>query len=173
MVNCRLWKVGDEILGYTKENCQFSCNFNSKFSFQLLKKVRFDANVTTQELINLQRRSVMKKCFFVALLTAVCTIFMVGCSKPPPISVTFRGSLLDSSKVMQITNRSGNETIVAKVRVQRWKGDRKIQEASHIVKIGPGDTVELGRLEMGWAFVGMDFVIIEADDYDKWTFHVP
>ena len=36
----------------TREICQFPCNFYSKFSFQLLKKVRFDANVITQLIVH-------------------------------------------------------------------------------------------------------------------------
>ena len=35
-----------------KEICQFPCNFYSKFSFQLLKKVRFDANVMIQLIVH-------------------------------------------------------------------------------------------------------------------------
>ena len=36
----------------SQEICQFPCNFYSKFSFQLLKKVRFNANVITQLIVH-------------------------------------------------------------------------------------------------------------------------
>ena len=66
------------------------------------------------------------------------------------------------TKVMKITNRSGSETLVATVYVENKKSNRY---ASHIVRIGPGDTVELGRLEMNWYFETGENYSIKADGY--------
>lgn len=110
----------------------------------------------------------MKKMLFVGLLAALCATFMVGCGSgmlsEPPISVTFRGSLMDFGKtqVMRITNRSGSETLVVTVYVENKKSN---QHKSHVVKIGPGDTVELGRLEMNWYFETGETYSIKADGY--------
>ena len=111
----------------------------------------------------------MKKCLSVGLLVSLCMIHIVGCGNgpgpvsAPPISVTFRSSLLDwGNKVMQITNRSAGETLVLQVHVEN-KGMR--QEASISKKVGPGETIELGILEMGWTFVKGETYSIRADGY--------
>ena len=110
----------------------------------------------------------MKKYFFVGLLASLCMIYITGCGynplSEPPISVTFRGSLMDfgTTSVMQITNRSGSETLVVTVHVENKKSNH---HTSHTVKIRPGDTVELGRLEMNWCFEKGETYSITADGY--------
>ena len=83
----------------------------------------------------------------------VIAFFCFGCEKvglQPPIAVTFRYSLLDSTRVLQVTNKSGNETLIMKIDVQNKE---EKQQASHVFKVRPGDTYEIGRLEMNWVFL--------------------
>lgn len=117
----------------------------------------------------------MKK-IFLLVLAVLCMVSIVGCQ--PPISVSFRKSAMDfgKTKVMRITNRRENKTIVAQIRVTRYidvNRDDIDQEARHIVRIGPGDTVELGRLEMDWAFETDDFIRIDVNGYEQMTLYVP
>ena len=39
------------------------------------------------------------------------------------------------------------------------------QEASHIFKVAPGATYEIGRLEMDWFFLKGETYTIDADGY--------
>ena len=103
----------------------------------------------------------MKKNFMLVLLGVLCMVFLCGCE--PPISVTWRQSLLDpSTRVMQVTNRDGSETLVIKLKV---KNKNQTEASSHVFKVGPGETEEIGILEMGWTFKPGDTYSLEADDY--------
>ena len=42
---------------------------------------------------------------------------------------------------------------------------KKHQHASHIFKVAPGATYEIGRLEMGWVFIKGETYTIKADGY--------
>ena len=67
---------------------------------------------------------------------------------PPPVSVTFRVSLL-KGYVLQLHNRSGNR-VVATVYVE----NKELNQSKNIsVSIAPNEMEELGLLEMDWAFI--------------------
>lgn len=67
---------------------------------------------------------------------------------PPPISVTFRESLLEGY-VLQLHNRSGNR-VVATVYVE----NKELNQSKNIsVGIAPNEMEELGLLEMNWTFI--------------------
>ncbi|MBP5531966.1 MAG: hypothetical protein J6Y54_08075 [Lentisphaeria bacterium] len=107
----------------------------------------------------------MKKSFFFGLFGALCMLFMTGCGplNEPPISVTWRTSLLNSnSNVMQVTNRSSRETLVLHLHVESRERSEK---ATYTFKVAPGDTEEIGILEMGWQFMPGEEYSIEADGY--------
>ena len=80
----------------------------------------------------------------------------------PPATVTFRESMLDSSRVMQVTNRSGNETLVLQLDVYN---DTYNQHGQLVFKVKPGATYEIGRLEMGWLFRRGERFSLKADGY--------
>lgn len=106
--------------------------------------------------------------FVFGLICCAMMICLFGCSEdesfitPPPLTITFRESLLDSTRVMQLTNRSGSESLVAQVQVRnKTTGEKK----THILKIAPGATEELGRLEMAWVFEPGEKFDVKCDGY--------
>ena len=80
----------------------------------------------------------------------------------PPATITFRESLLDSTRVMQVTNRSGSETLVMKLDVYN---DSYNQHGNLVFKVKPGATYEIGRLEMGWCFLRGERYTLNASGY--------
>lgn len=108
----------------------------------------------------------MNRIFAVAL--TICIMFVLllsGCEQAgiqPPATVTFRKSMLDSTRVVQVTNRKNNETLVMSLHVvNRKKGEK----GDYTFKVGPGETVEIGRLEMGWVFESGEKITLRADGY--------
>ena len=98
-------------------------------------------------------------------------VFLCGCDlQTPPVTITFRKSLLDSTRVMQLTNRSGSETLVVLVKVRNTIRDT---HTSHILKVGPGETEELGRLEMSWVFEPEEEYEVKCDGYRTISGTVP
>lgn len=96
-------------------------------------------------------------------LLGVIIVGLSGCERiSPPLTITFRESLLDSTRVMQLTNRSGSETLVAQIEV---RNDARGQRREHVLKIGPGSTEELGRLEMNWVFEPGEKFKVSCDGY--------
>ena len=105
----------------------------------------------------------MKKKICIGLLSVLCSLFLFGFGGRPPISVTWRTSWMDSSsRVMQVTNRNGSETLVIRLSVKNKKLTRK---SSYVFKVRPGDTEEIGMLEMDWAFMPGDTYSLKADGY--------
>ena len=105
----------------------------------------------------------MKKILF--FLGILCIVFLCGCEKigaTPPAAITFRYSMLDTTRVLQVTNKSNSETLVMRIEA---KNHEKNQEASHIFKVAPGSTYEIGRLEMDWVFEKGETYTIHADGY--------
>ena len=95
----------------------------------------------------------------------LCIVFLCGCEKigaTPPAAITFRYSLLDTTRVLQVTNKSNSETLVMKIDA---KNHEKKLQASHTFKVAPGATYEIGRLEMGWFFEKGETYTIHADGY--------
>ena len=92
-------------------------------------------------------------------------VSITGCDSGgimPPATVTFRESMLDTSRVMQVTNRSGSETLVMKLDVYN---DAYNQHGQLVFKVKPGATYEIGRLEMGWLFRRGERFSLKADGY--------
>ena len=105
-----------------------------------------------------QRIAVLALVLFVVAIGTACDSGGVL----PPITVTFRESLLDSTRVMQVTNRSGSETLVIELNVYN---DYHNQHGNYVFKVKPGETYEIGRLEMGWCFVRGERFKLNASGY--------
>ena len=104
-------------------------------------------------------------CLF--LFLCVLATLSAGCEKfgrRPPVTITFRESLLDSTRVVQVTNRSGSETLVMKLEV--WN-DEQNEYSSYVFKFRPGNTYEIGRMEMNWVFVTGERIKLSADGYSS------
>ena len=84
----------------------------------------------------------------------------LGIAPPPPISVTFRESLL-KGYVLQLHNRS-DRLMIARVYVEN---KQRNQSTTHSVKINPNDSEELGVLEMDWTFIPGENGYISVDGY--------
>ena len=116
------------------------------------------------------RCAVQRKCKWQSLLALAFVMSVIaaigtGCDSGgvlPPATVTFRESMLDTSRVMQVTNRSGSETLVMKLDVYN---DAYNQHGQLVFKVKPGATYEIGRLEMGWLFRRGERFTLKADGY--------
>ena len=100
-----------------------------------------------------------------SLAFVLLIVSITGCDSGgvvPPATVTFRESMLDTSRVMQVTNRSGSETLVMKLDVYN---DTYNQHGQLVFKVKPGATYEIGRLEMGWLFRCGERFTLKADGY--------
>jgi hypothetical protein len=117
---------------------------------------RFDAE--KQILFKWQRTAILALVLFVVTIGTACDAGGVL----PPATITFRESLLDSTRVMQVTNRSGSETLVMKLDVYN---DAYNQHGQLVFKVKPGATYEIGRLEMGWLFRRGERFTLKADGY--------
>ena len=117
-------------------------------------------------------RNKLKLHLFLLLLGIIIATFVTGCDSgdkgdqkggtPPPASITFRNSKIDSStKVFQVTNRSGSETLVMKLDFH----DNKGHHGEHQFKVSPGDTYEIGVWETGLYFETGDYYSFQADGY--------
>lgn len=92
-------------------------------------------------------------------------VSIAGCNSGgvvPPATITFRESFWDSTRVMQVTNRSGSETLVMKLDVYN---DSYNQHGNLVFKVKPGATYEIGRLEMGWCFLRGERYTLNASGY--------
>ncbi len=105
-----------------------------------------------------QRAAVLTIILFVVAIGTACDASGVL----PPATITFRESLLDSTRVMQVTNRSGSETLVMKLDVYN---DSYNQHGNLVFKVKPGATYEIGRLEMGWCFLRGERYTLNASGY--------
>lgn len=97
----------------------------------------------------------------VLIITSFCFCGCGGEDKDPPLTITFRESMVNSSRVMQLTNRSGHETLVAQVLVRDKNGNR----ISHVTKLAPGATEEVGYLQAGFNFNGGGEFEVICDGY--------
>jgi len=107
----------------------------------------------------------IKFLFLLLLVGILAAVAFFGCERvgiKPPVAITFRDSLMDSTQVLQVTNKSGSETLVMKIEARSKDGK---QTATHVFKVRPGETYEVGRLEMNWLFREGETYIIEADGY--------
>ena len=98
----------------------------------------------------------------------IATIVITGCDSGglmPPASISFRYSyniFAASTRVMQVTNRSGKETLVMRLSVRNEKSN---ESGTYSFKVKPGSTYEIGILEMGWAFMPGEKYSLRADGY--------
>ena len=101
---------------------------------------------------------------FVALLSYAMIFLCQGCDslKDPPVSVTFRASLLKGA-VLQLHNRSDGR-VVCDVHV---KSSSKNQSKCGSFGIPPNEMVEVGLLEMDWAFEAGEKGHVAVDGYRK------
>ena len=81
---------------------------------------------------------------------------------PPPVSITFRESLIDGY-VLQLNNTS-NHRIVARVFVENKSLG---QQKSCSVGIAPNAVEELGLLEMSWCFQPGENGHVSVDGYPR------
>ena len=79
---------------------------------------------------------------------------------PPPISVTWRQSLLYSGKVMKLYNESENSALSLVV-----TGKDSKDSSSVVLTISAGSTKELGVLEMNWNWQTGETYQIKATGY--------
>jgi len=100
----------------------------------------------------------------VAMLSLATIFLCQGCDglKDPPVSVTFRESLLKGA-VLQLHNRSAGR-VVCDVNVA---SSSKNQSKCSSFGIPPNDMVEVGLLEMEWAFEAGDKGHVAVDGYRK------
>ena len=125
---------------------------------------------TTNRFATHTNRSSIRTAKIQRILTLACVLLIlsimgIGCDSggvQPPATVTFRESMLDSTRVMQVTNRSGSETLVMKLDAYN---DTSHQHGEHVFKLSPGETYEIGRLEMGWVFLRGERFTLAADGY--------
>lgn len=109
----------------------------------------------------------MKRKFSRIVVGLICCVALMFCGCDggitPPLTVNFRKSLLDSTRVMQLTNRSGKETLVVLVLV--IDGRNKSKQDRHLLKIRPGDTEEVGWVQADFNFERGDEFKVSCDGY--------
>ncbi len=100
----------------------------------------------------------------VAVLSLATIVLCQGCAglKDPPVSVTFRESLLKGA-VLQLHNRS-NGRVVCNVSVSN---SSKNQSKCSSFGILPNEMVEVGLLEMDWAFEVGEKGHVAVDGYRR------
>lgn len=107
----------------------------------------------------------MRMMTMLVVVLSLATIFLCqGCDglKDPPVSVTFRESLLKGA-VLQLHNRS-NGRVVCNVYVTN---SSKNQIKCSSFGIPPNEMFEVGLLEMEWAFEDGDKGHVAVDGYRK------
>ena len=128
---------------------------------QIMKTNTFESRKT-------HPKTIRRRVFLLVIISFMTVFFGAGCDGGgvmPPATVTFRYSnnpFIASSKVMQVTNRSGKETLVMRLDV---KNEKKQESGFHIFKLKPGETYEIGTMEMGWKFETGETYSIKADGY--------
>ena len=81
---------------------------------------------------------------------------------PPPISVTFRESMM-TGYVLQLHNRSNNR-IVANVYVENKVRNQRMKQS---FGVPPNEMKEIGILESDWAFESGENGYVEADGFTQ------
>ena len=96
-------------------------------------------------------------------LVALCVIggliAIQGCDAPP-VSVTFRTSLIDGY-VLQLHNRSNNR-VVARVYVENKVRNQTMQRS---FGVAPNEMQEIGLLEADWKFEPGENGYVEVDGF--------
>jgi hypothetical protein len=103
-----------------------------------------------------------------ALMLATSILVFSGCGRsmlPPPVTVTYRSSLLGIGQVAGITNNSNHHLYNVKVvgRSFKEKSSASVKVTDHL---SPGSTVEVGWFEFGsWVPQSGETLEVYADDY--------
>ena len=93
----------------------------------------------------------MKKLFLWAIVVGIVIgvlCFFRGCFNPP-VSITFRESLM-SGYVLQVHSLSDKPI---ECRVSAYNDSRNEKVENRVFIVQPGETQELGMLELNWQFV--------------------
>jgi hypothetical protein len=114
-------------------------------------------------------RAIIRLSTLVPVIAVVCACLVItSCGKsalPPPVTVSYRDSLVGMGKVMQITNRSGHHLYNVRVIGRNFDqvSSASVRATDHLA---PGDTVEVGWLEFGnWTPTPGETMEVYADDY--------
>mgnify|MGYP001812508613 FL=1 len=103
----------------------------------------------------------------VAVMT-VLTLIVSGCGKsalPPPVTVTYRDSLVGVGKVIQITNNSSHHLYNVRVVGRNYEevSSASVKATDHL---RPHDYVEVGWMEFeAWVPIPGESVEVYCDDY--------
>jgi len=111
----------------------------------------------------LRLRCLLSIAMFGALSLAIAALGQGCCDqRDPPVSVTFRESMLKGA-VLQLQNRSDGR-MVCEVFV---KNDSKNQSKRCSFGVPPNEMVEVGLLEMDWAFEPGEDGYVAVDGYRR------
>lgn len=108
----------------------------------------------------------------IIILAFLLLMFLGFCSPlPPPISVSFRTSLLlSSTKVLQVHNDSDSEGLACTLFIKNTNLKQKI---TYDFYLSPSETKEFGILELDWCFESGETGYITAKGYGYYLFTVP
>ena len=104
------------------------------------------------------------------ILVLLLLLFMLWISSPP-ISVSFRTSLLlSSTKVLQVHNNSDSKYLFCTLVV---KSKNSMQKKTYDFELSPSETKEFGILELDWCFESGETGYIKVLGYRYYYFTVP
>jgi len=106
-------------------------------------------------------------------LTPLVSLFaclFTSCSKPAPLSTSFRPSALDSAGlVLQVRNTSSKSLSCAMTATNRT--DK--QTCRYSFSLAPNGSTEIGLVEAAWSFKSGESVEIAVEGHDSLEFKVP
>ena len=104
---------------------------------------------------------------FVVIATFVGS-FLAGCGTsalPPPVTITYRSSLVGVGQVIQVSNDSGHHLYNVRVVGRNFEqvASASVKAAEHL---GPREAIEVGWMEFGsWVPVPGETIEVYADNY--------
>ena len=117
----------------------------------------------------MRTRSTTERLFSLSVVVmAVLTLLVSGCGKsplPPPVTVTYRNSLVGVGKVIQITNNSSHHLYNVRVvgRNNQEVSSASVKATDHL---SPQGYVEVGWMEFeAWVPRPGESVEVYCDDY--------
>jgi|TARA_B110000263_G_scaffold185136_1_gene162713 hypothetical protein len=111
-------------------------------------------------------RKLDNRLFFMCCALILTTL--LGCGKsalPPPVSITFRHSLIDIGEVVIITNNSNHHLYNVRVVGRNFDeiSSASVQASEHL---SPGDSIEVGWLEFeAWVPRPGETIEVYCDNY--------
>jgi len=104
--------------------------------------------------------------FIILLLASISALTLCGTSVlPPPVTVSYRSSLLGVGQVVIITNNSNHHVYNVRVvgRNLEEMSSASVKATNHL---SPGSSVEVGWLEFGsWVPLPGETIEVYADNY--------